>query len=340
MIDVYRGDEAEKSISRYGLYQAFFPQLLAGPIARYRQMKAYLTPGKVTFDGFWSGAERFIVGFCKKVLLANQLSPVADQIFALPPSHLSSATAWLGIICYTLQIYFDFSGCTYMAIGIGKMFGFKTPENFNYPYISKSITEFWRRWHITLSEWLRDYLYIPLGGNRAGQIRTWLNLLAVFALCGIWHGANWTFLAWGLWNGLCLVFERTGVGKKLTSMKGLNHVYASLAFILGWVFFRSADLSHASRYFLALFGLNGFSHTQSFWLFINAKVVVLITAGVVGCTPGVSRAVSWMKTRAEERVSASVLWNGTSLTIRLAIFFVALAASAVDVHKSFIYFKF
>jgi alginate O-acetyltransferase complex protein AlgI len=303
-------------------------------------MKQYLVPGKVALEAFWSGAERFIVGFGKKVLLANQLSPVVDQIFALPPSHLSSATAWLGIICYTLQIYFDFSGYTDMAIGIGQMFGFKTPENFNYPYISKSITEFWRRWHITLSEWFRDYLYIPLGGNRAGQLRTWLNLLTVFTLCGIWHGANWTFLVWGLWNGLFLMFERTRVGKKLISINGLNHVYACLAFILGWVFFRSADLPQASRYFLALFGLNGLSQTQSFWLFIDAKVISLTIAGTLGCTPGVAKAVSRITARMEERMSASVLWNGASLTIRLAIFFLALAASAFDVHKSFVYFKF
>lgn len=340
VIDSYRGMPVERSVWRYGLYQSFFPQLLAGPIARYHQMAPHLASRSITPEDFWKGSQRFIIGLGKKILIANQLGPVVDQVFDMPVSHLSSASAWLGIICYTLQIYFDFSGYTDMAIGLGKMLGFETPENFNYPYISKSIREFWRRWHITLSEWFRDYVYIPLGGNRDGQFRTWFNLLVVFVLCGLWHGANWTFLAWGLWHGLFLVLERTRAGKRIVLTAGLSHLYTCLVFVFGWVFFRSADLSQAGRYFLTLFGFNTLLQTQSFWSLLNPKVVFLILAGIAGSTAFPRTLCERVAARAEARAPTLVLWNSASLVALLAFLVMSLSVSAFDVRKAFIYFKF
>ena len=198
VIDVYRRDmPAQKNPTRLALYISFFPELLAGPILRYRAMAGQIARRSIDLSGFAAGVRRFIVGLGKKVLIANTLATVADRIFSLAPAQFTPGLAWLGILCYTLQIYFDFSGYSDMAIGLGRMFGFEFMENFNYPYMSRSIKDFWRRWHISLSTWFRDYLYIPLGGNRGTPFRTHINLIIVFLLCGLWHGANWTFLVWG-----------------------------------------------------------------------------------------------------------------------------------------------
>lgn len=238
-VDVYRRDASvQRNPLNIGLYIALFPQLIAGPIIRYHDIAAQLIRRRVRLDDLSYGIERFVVGLGKKVLIANQVAIIADQVFSFPYETLTPGVAWLGVLCYTLQIYFDFSGYSDMAIGLGRMFGFHFLENFNYPYISRSIREFWRRWHISLSSWFRDYLYIPLGGNHKGPLRTYLNLLIVFFLCGLWHGAGWNFVIWGLLHGLFLVIERLGFEKILNRCwSPLRYLYVMLVVCTGWVFF-------------------------------------------------------------------------------------------------------
>ena len=205
----------QKNPLKLALYLAVFPKILAGPILKYHDAEHQLADRRVTSQSFLVGIKRFIIGLGKKALIANPLAAVADKIFAIPGGELGLDVAWLGIICFTLQIYFDFSGYTDMAIGLGKTFGFEFPENFNYPYVSQSVQEFWRRWHITLSSWFRDYLYIPLGGNRCSPAKHYRNLIVVFLLCGLWHGASWNFIVWGLWYGVFLILERLECGRPL-----------------------------------------------------------------------------------------------------------------------------
>lgn len=237
-IDVYRGEVAvQKSPAKLLLYVMMFPQLIAGPIVRYKEINDEIECRKIKIDQIEQGIKRFIVGFSKKVFLANTMGSLADVAFA-SIDNLNTLYAWTGAICYSLQIYYDFSAYSDMAIGLGWVFGFHFNENFNYPYISKSIKEFWRRWHISLSSWFRDYVYIPLGGNRKGTGRTYFNLMVVFLLTGIWHGAAWQFLIWGIYHGLFLVLERVGGSIILEKLPGwCRHIYVGLVVIVGWVFF-------------------------------------------------------------------------------------------------------
>ncbi|MCB0376237.1 MAG: MBOAT family protein, partial [Sinomicrobium sp.] len=257
LADVYQGrSEVQRKLPRLALFIALFPQLIAGPIVRYHDIAAQIRERRMSWGLFASGIERFIMGLSKKVLLANNFALVADEIFAVAPENLDTLSAWTGLLMYSLQIYFDFSGYSDMAIGLGRMFGFHIAENFNFPYIARSIREFWRRWHISLSQWFRDYLYIPLGGNRRGPGRTYLNLLIVFVLTGLWHGASWNFLIWGLFHGFFMVIERLGLERFLQKAGAVaGHLYALLVIMLSWVFFRSPNLPHAKGYFLALAGL-------------------------------------------------------------------------------------
>ncbi len=223
VIDVYRGQaQAERNPINVALYIALFPQLIAGPIVRYTDVAAQIKVRSIDRDSFAYGIQRFIVGLGKKMLIANSAASVADAAFEIPDNQLSLAVAWLGILCYTVQIYFDFSGYSDMAIGLGRMFGFKFLENFNYPYIAKSVTDFWRRWHISLSTWYRDYLYIPLGGNRCAPWRVSLNLMIVFVLCGLWHGASWNFAIWGIYHGSFLMLERGRLGRNRFDLAALS----------------------------------------------------------------------------------------------------------------------
>ncbi len=256
VVDVYRKvTPPQQNILHMGLFISLFPKLMAGPIVRYHDMVGQIVKRTIRVEDFATGVECFIFGLSKKVLLANPLGGMADSIFALQVTTLSTFTAWLGILCYTLQLYFDFSGYSDMAIGLGRMFGFRFLENFNYPYISRSIQEFWRRWHISLSNWFRDYLYIPLGGNRAGALRTCINLVIVFFFCGMWHGASWNFIAWGLLHGLFLILERGAFGRILqTAPLPLRHVYALLVIMNAWVFFRLENLPQIWAYLTALYG--------------------------------------------------------------------------------------
>ncbi len=258
VIDVYRGTVSpQQNIVKLMLYISFFPQLIAGPIVQYHDIEEDLRRMESSFDDVVCGLKRFTEGLGKKVLIANPLGAVADHIFGLGYQNLDMGLAWLGAVAYSLQLFFDFSGYSDMAIGLGQVFGFRFRENFNHPYISKSITEFWRRWHISLGTWFKEYVYIPLGGNRGGGLRTYFNLLFVFLLTGIWHGANWTFFVWGLWNGLFIVLERRlGIKTVRDDAYGtLRHIYALLVIVTGWTIFRAESLTEGIGYLGTMFGV-------------------------------------------------------------------------------------
>jgi len=253
VIDMHRGKEEMGTVPEACLYVALFPQLVAGPIVRWGDVRQALRDRRVTLDGVGEGFCRFIPGLAKKVLLADTLGKVADAAFACPDGIRSAPFALLGGVAFCLQLYMDFSGYSDMAVGLGRMLGFSFPENFDHPYRSRSITEFWRRWHITLSGWFRDYVYIPLGGNRKGKGRTLLNLSVVFLLTGLWHGAGWTFILWGLWNGLWMVLERSDLVRPGRWKKPLSWGYGMLVVLLGFIVFRAPSLRAAGDYLTSLF---------------------------------------------------------------------------------------
>lgn len=286
-IDVYRGHvKATRNLIDFGAYVTLFPQLVAGPIVRYSTIADQLIHRVISLESFSSGLQRFILGLAKKVLIANTLARTADWAFSLSENELTTPLAWAGIICYSLQIYYDFSGYSDMAIGLGRMFGFKFLENFNYPYISRSIQEFWHRWHISLSTWFRDYLYIPLGGNRKGSTRTYANLIVVFFLCGLWHGASWTFIAWGLYHGFFLIIERAGVKALVDRMpKVLGHSYALLVIMGGWVLFASDSFSQALYYLSAMGGFDSALKPVYYQDYFKADLIWAATCGITFSAP-------------------------------------------------------
>lgn len=276
-IDVYRNDvRVQKNLIDFGMYITMFPQLIAGPIVRYADVQDQLAERSVTTADFSEGVMRFVVGLGKKVLLANQMGAVWSEIYALG-GDVSALMAWTGAIAYTFQIYFDFSGYSDMAIGLGRMFGFKFPENFRYPYQSVSITDFWRRWHITLSTWFKEYLYIPLGGNRCGLARQALNLLIVWSLTGFWHGAGWNFVMWGLYYFVILFIEKLFLLKALDKLPKLfRHVYALLLIVIGWVIFASDDVSVLLPYLGSMFGANGAVGGMDVYTLLTKAVLLII----------------------------------------------------------------
>lgn len=281
-IDVYRGTTvSSRKLTDYVLYIMMFPQLIAGPIVRYNSVAQQIVSRQSDLEDRMTGFYRFVIGLAKKVLISNVLAGIADEAFALN-ADLSTASAWLGMLSYTLQIYFDFSGYSDMAIGLGKMMGFRFPENFMNPYTSRSITEFWRRWHITLGTFMKEYLYIPLGGNRRGSGRTYLNLIIVFLCSGFWHGASWNFVIWGAYHGLFQIFERLGMAKVLDKMGKLPSVLLTFLIVnLGWVLFRADNLSQAFGFYKALFAFSSGSMltlTPRFWfIFALALLFSFIT---------------------------------------------------------------
>ena len=254
LVDVYRRVcDPQKNIIKMGLFISFFPQLIAGPILKYHDLAAQIDKREVTWDGFNYGAKRFIIGLGKKVIIANTMAITADEIFALGQNDVTTLIAWIGLFAYYFQVYFDFSGYSDMAIGLGKMFGFKINENFNYPYIATSIQDLWRRWHISLSTWFKEYVYFPLGGSRRGVLYTYRNLMLVFFLTGLWHGAAWTFVLWGIWNGIFIVLEKIFPIEKFLRWRWLQMIYANFIFLCGLVFFRSETMSQVWWYFGRLF---------------------------------------------------------------------------------------
>ncbi len=285
-IDLYRFDtDPQKSLVSFGTYVCMFPQLIAGPIVRYTDIAKQLNHRQITGEMFYEGVQRFMVGLCKKVLLANNAGQVYESIAALPSASQSALTAWIGAICYTFQIYYDFSGYSDMAIGLGKMLGFDFLENFNYPYISKSVTEFWRRWHMSLSYWFRDYVYIPLGGNRCGFRRQIMNIMIVWLLTGFWHGASWNFILWGVLYGIVLIFEKLFLLKHLQNAPGwIGHVYTMLIVILNWVIFANTDIRSGLRFIGAMFGAAG-SFANGFTLYYVRDNITLLLCCALGATP-------------------------------------------------------
>jgi alginate O-acetyltransferase complex protein AlgI len=342
VIDVYRGDaRALRNPFDMGLYISLFSQLVAGPIIRYHDVANQLRERSTTRSMFARGVERFIVGLGKKVLVANTLAVPADLIFSLPPDQLTGPVAWFGVACYTLQIYFDFSGYSDMAIGLGLMFGFRFLENFNYPYISRSITEFWRRWHISLSNWFRDYLYIPLGGNRVPLPRVYLNLVTTFFLCGLWHGASINFIVWGLYHGAFLVVERMGATRWMAYpwTSPLRHVYVLLVVMVSWVFFRAGTLPEATTMLKAMAGLGGATASaSSLAMYIDTERIIALAVGVVGATPILPAIKAWIA-RAPSR--AVVVGGDVIELIALPAILVASAMLlAAGTYNPFIYFRF
>ena len=284
VIDVYRGEPYQKNILNVGLYISFFPQLIAGPIVRYETVSQQISQRKETFDDFSSGVFRFVIGLGKKVLIANTMAVVADCFFDTNNSKLSVISAWVGAIAYSLQIYFDFSGYSDMAIGLGRMFGFHFLENFNYPYISTSITDFWRRWHISLGTWFRDYLYFPLGGSRVNKARLIINLFVVWTLTGIWHGANWTFIIWGLLYCVLLIIEKLSGLHKLNKLKPVRIIYSILFVIIGWVIFRASSVENAFSYLGAMFGSTGIAVDNTALFYLKENAVCFVIA-IISSTP-------------------------------------------------------
>ena len=344
VVDVYRQDAAaQKRPVEAALYLLVFPQLVAGPIVRYRQIADQLSSRFASLDDFAYGVRRFIIGLSKKMLIANTLAAPADQIFAMPAAELTAAHAWTGVACYTLQIYFDFSGYSDMAIGLGRMFGFRFPENFNYPYIAASIQDFWRRWHMSLSAWFRDYVYIPLGGNRASTGRMYFNLVLVFFLCGLWHGASWTFVVWGLYHGAFLVLERVGLAARVSALAApLRHAYALLVVMVGWVFFRADTLGGAMAMLAAMAGAGGsVPATYAPAWYWNTEVLLAFIAGVIGATP-VMPVLAQRLARASDEGTSTLGWQGSMAAIvaLLTIFSASLMLSAARSYNPFIYFRF
>ena len=286
VIDVYLGKvDVQKNFFNILLYVSFFPQLIAGPIVKYHDINEQIDNRKQDLDKIALGLRRFIVGLSKKVFIANTMGQVADSIFATNADSLSILTAWLGAIAYIFQIYYDFCGYSDMAIGLGHMFGFEFKENFNYPYGSKNIQDFWRRWHISLSTWFKEYLYIPLGGNRKGKLRTAINKIIVFFATGLWHGANWTFVIWGLWHGMFLLLEEfIPFLKKLP--KAIAHIYTMLVVALGFVVFRADTIGYGLQYIMSMFTVN--SNSESLSLAISQLTpwfILILVAAVIGCAP-------------------------------------------------------
>ncbi|MBR5094943.1 MAG: MBOAT family protein [Oscillospiraceae bacterium] len=339
-IDVYRGTaKVQRDILDLGLYISFFPQLIAGPIVRYNSIEEQIADRSVDMELFHQGTKRFILGLAKKILLANALSIAAERAFALAGARdLSAATAWFGSLSYTMQIYFDFSGYSDMAIGLGRMFGFRFEENFDYPYISRSISEFWKRWHISLGRWFRDYIYFPLGGSRVGKGKLLRNLFAVWLFTGIWHGAAWQFIVWGLMYGVLVAFEKlTGIPRRLRSPWSAG-LYALLTFLIvnaGWVLFGAESFSAALYQLGAMLGV-GARPAGDLDLFLFRENWTCLAAAAVFATPLIPSALKKLRAGREDRPPVAV----GETALYLALLVLSISYMAMGAHDPFIYFTF
>ena len=340
IVDVYRRDvAAQKNFINFSMYKALFPQLIAGPIVRYKDVAKQVSDRTVTIDSFSIGIQRFIIGLAKKVLIANTVGVVADAVFTMTPKELSFGAVWLGVIAYSIQIFFDFSGYSDMAIGLGKMIGFDFLENFNYPFIAKSIREFWQRWHISLSSWFRDYVYIPLGGNRSGKWRNYFNLFFVFFLCGLWHGASWLFVIWGCWHGLFLVLERTSFGRFLEKRNAfIQHAYMLIVLMFGWAFFRATNLSQSWALLQNMSGFNGLHFTAISGL-LNFKIIMASVFGIIFSTPLFEIAKQRTVALINRPASIFILKEMKFLTLIL-LFILCVVVISSATYNPFIYFRF
>lgn len=326
-IDVYRGTvRAERNIINFGTFVTLFPQLIAGPIVKYTDINIELKERKINFSQIQDGVETFILGLGMKVLIANSVGSLWTEVQALGFENISTPLAWLGIIAYTFQIYFDFSGYSLMAIGLGKMFGFTFPQNFNYPYISRSATEFWRRWHMTLGSWFREYVYIPLGGNRVKPFRRYFNILFIWFLTGFWHGADFNFMLWGLFYALLLIIEKLGFIKFLDKHKAFSHVYLLLMTIIGWALFSITDLNQLGLFYKKMFVFSG---GTDFIYYLRNYIIIMLVAGVLS-TPYIKNIVN--------KASENARWIKISICVIILIVSVAYLVDAT--YNPFLYFRF
>ena len=338
VIDVYRKRvKPQKNLIHFAVYVSMFPQLIAGPIVRYADVEQQLRHRSINANKFGDGIFFFIRGLAKKVILANTVGEIFTAISGLEFGTFSMLTAWIGCAAYTFQIYFDFGGYSDMAIGLGKMFGFEFLKNFDYPYTAQSITDFWRRWHISLSTWFREYVYIPLGGNRAGQTRTMINLMIVWGLTGLWHGAAWNFVAWGIYYGILLVLEKFVYGHAIEKLpKILRHIYTLVLVMIGWVFFSSPSLSHAFRYIGAMFGMGvrGIADSQALY-YMCSNWLLLLVCIIASSSLGYNlmNRISYNKKNGAGR-------KLVSCTMYMLIFLLSLTFLITATYNPFLYFRF
>lgn len=344
LIDVYRRQaKVEKNVFNLALYISMFPQLIAGPIVRFKTVAEQIHVRTHNLDNIVVGIKIFIIGLAQKALIANTVAEPADAIFSLNEATLTTAAAWLGSICYSLQIYFDFAGYSNMAIGLGLIMGFTFPKNFNYPYISQSITEFWRRWHMSLSSWFRDYLYIPLGGNRFGPLRTYMNLMIVFLLCGLWHGAAWTFIIWGLYHGMFLVLERLALNNLLNkTWRPIRHFYTLLVILIGWIIFRAENFHHLNYFLKAFLGMgSGDTIVYTYLSFLSNSIVTVLSLGIIFAMP---LFLVITKSLNQQNQTALNIKNLTTQALLEIFYILILLLSLLNIasgsYNPFIYFRF
>lgn len=339
VIDVYQGDaKVQNNLISFGAYVAMFPQLIAGPIVQYKTIDAQLRSRRETSEQFAGGIHRFMIGLGKKVLLANNAGALWNTVQSMPYSELPVLTAWMGLAAYTFQIYFDFSAYSDMAIGLGHMFGFRFLENFRYPYLSKSITEFWRRWHISLGTWFREYVYIPLGGNRAGLRRHLRNILIVWLLTGIWHGASWNFVIWGLYYGGLLLLEKFVIGKYVKKLPALfQHIYSMFFIMLGWNLFVFDDIGHGIDFLKSLFGIYGQGALNGETIYLLYNNVFLLALCVAGSTRLPHQVGIWICAKLKRKEAARIVLQNT---FYIAVFFLSVAWLVDATFNPFLYFRF
>ncbi|MHC0037956.1 MBOAT family O-acyltransferase [Pseudoneobacillus sp. C159] len=334
-IDIYRGRLIpQKNPLDFAMYVSFFPQLVAGPIVRYESMAEDLHFRRWNAAQFADGVKIFIIGLGKKVLLANNIGLLWSNIQGQGVNDLPLLTAWLGIIAFAFQIYFDFSGYSDMAVGLGRMFGFNFPRNFHYPYISKSVTEFWRRWHMTLGSWFRDYVYFPLGGSKQGKMKTYRNLIIVWSLTGLWHGASWNFALWGIYFGLMIAIEKAGLLKMMSKIHPVfQHLYLIFAILIGWVLFEFDDYATGLTYLKIMFGFSGNSLLDTHFLYYLYTNFILIIMVVIGSTPAFMNVYQkYSKNRLVDTVVLPVFY--------LTILFLSTAYLVDESYNPFLYFRF
>ena len=338
VIDLYRGKIAlQRNFFYLLMYVSFFPQLIAGPIVRYETVEQEIRARSVTMDDLAQGFRRFVVGLAKKLLLANQVAQVATIVYSGDPANYGSLMYWLAAVAYTLQIYFDFSGYSDMAIGLGRMFGFHFLENFNYPYISLSVTEFWRRWHISLSTWFRDYVYIPLGGNRRGRARTALNLAIVWALTGLWHGASWNFVIWGLYYGVLIILEKLVLADFREKLPGAaQHIAALLLIVVGWTVFYYTDMGCLGKHLGAMFGIGAAGLSDPVTMAVIRKYTVLPLIAAIASLPILPRLKAWLGKHEKLEGAADIV----SLVCLTALMLLSMIFIVGQSYNPFIYFRF
>ncbi|MHC1681707.1 MAG: MBOAT family protein [Clostridiaceae bacterium] len=337
IIDLYRGKvKVQKNILHLMLFVMMFPTLLSGPIVRYIDIEKQLLNREVTSEKFSLGIRRFVIGLTKKVIIATAFGTIVDEIFKGSPANLSLATAWIGGIAYSLQIYFDFSGYSDMAIGVGKMFGFDYKENFNHPYISKSITEFWRRWHISLGTWFREYVYISLGGNRTGNLKLVRNILIVWALTGVWHGANWNFIIWGTYFGVLLLLEKFIISKILKKLPvAVSHIYALIFIIIGWVIFRAEDLVFIKTYLIKMFDFTSGNIIDNQAMFYITTYKLEFIIGIIFSMP----VLTFINGKLKNNSLKNITYYGEPI-VMISLFVLCLMYVMNSNFTPFIYFKF